>query len=300
MNNLRAITPFKTYKNSIPEILNEPTDTFGTNSKHIELYNQKYFRPSCLEVFNTRNLNDLIFEIHSNDPAAVLVPETLFNTPINTIINYYSVLREATTIPEGGAGCGTIGMQALPYPIAYNFLSKNYQKQLSYEQYLKSFRNTSHINLIKLIKKNNIPASPKNTLTRHFIELELIEPSGTFTYAFGYIDVIKENSLFKINNIQLMHEDFFCAPYHKWEHNAENRVDIMYGNWCKLIAQKYPTVESNYTKKIYISGTDQNDYLFIFVKLTNGTDVEIGQYKKTASGQWIPVIINPYACLQRQ
>ncbi len=81
------------------------------------------------------------------------MPDILFKTPEYSIINYFSILREAAN-PEKGkfAGCGTLGQAKLPYPVAYDFLSADYQKKLSYEQYLKTFENILHINLLKLIE----------------------------------------------------------------------------------------------------------------------------------------------------
>jgi hypothetical protein len=125
-----------------------------------------------------------------------------------------------------------------------------------------------------------------------YIELELISPPGSFDYGFGIIDIIKEAGKYKIDNIETALEDYFCAPYHYWQHNAEMKVDIIYGNWNKLLALRYPTVQSEYKKYIYIKGTDGNYYLFVFIKLTNGTDVEIGQYKQSDSGQWLPTLLN--------
>lgn len=97
--------------------------------------------------------------------------------------------------------------------------------------------------------------------------------------------------------MKIMPEDFFCAPYHFWQHNAESKVEVMYGNWCKLISVMYPTVESKFMKHVYVYGIDGNSYLFTFMKLTNGTDVEIGQYKLNNFGKWQPEDIDPTKCL---
>lgn len=261
---------------------------FSSDTKYTEEFNQKYFRTSCLRALNIRSFNDLIIKISHKDPLQVVVPKELMNSPLNTIINYYSILREATNLTEG-AGCGTVGMMKLPYPIAYNFLSAGYQKKLSYEEYLKSFKAISHINLIKVVKNNMENVQNKK---QYYIELETISPPGSFEYSFGILDIIKEDGQYKINNIETALEDYFCAPYHFWQHNAEMKVDIVYGNWSKLLASRYPTIQSEYKKYIYIKGTDGNNYLFVFIKLTNGTDVEIGQYKQSDSGQWLPVNLN--------
>ncbi len=55
----------------------------------------------------------------------------------------------------------------------------------------------------------------------------------------------------------------------------------------------YPTVKNGYFKNIYFHGTDGADYCFIFVTLTNGTDVEINQYRKLSNDKWIQVNMKP-------
>lgn len=62
----------------------------------------------------------------------------------------------------------------------------------------------------------------------------------------------------------------------------------------------YPTVESKFTKHIYIYGTDGHSYLFIFIKLTNGTDVEIGKYKLDDFGKWEPLNIDPCETIKKR
>lgn len=231
------------------------------------------FRPSCLPAINTRNVVE---------PSSQLM-----NTPRDTIINYYSLLREATNVK--GIGCGTTGTMANSYPIAYQFLSEDLRKKMDIETYMESFGSVSHINLIKLIRINND--------MNYYVELEYIDPPGSFSYYSGMIDLIKENGSYKINDIFLEVEEFFCAPYHGWIHNAELKVEAMYGNWCDLIEIKYPTIETPDRKNIQVKGKDHHLYLFTFAKLTNGTDVELGQYKMSDSGKWEPFYIDPYKCL---
>jgi hypothetical protein len=261
---------------------------------NIKAFNQNYFRPCNLPAINDRGLNNLILDIHNAEPFKIILPMELVNTPINTIINYYSILREANELEGGEAGCGTIGLLKLPYPIAYNFLSSNLQSKINYENYLKYFGKIAHINLVRLIEEypeiNNA-----SKVIKCFIELEHIYPLGSFQYEYGVISIIKENKCYKIDSIETMTEDFFCAPYHLWQHNAELSVEVMYSNWCKLISTMYPTVETKFTKNIYVYGTDGNNYLFVFMKLTNGTDFRIGQYILDDFGKWIYLDKNPCA-----
>lgn len=58
-----------------------------------------------------------------------------------------------------------------------------------------------------------------------------------------------------------------------------------------------PRPQKKFIKHIYVYGTDGNSYLFTFMKLTNGTDVEIGQYKLDNFGEWQLENIDPTKCL---
>ncbi len=263
-------------------------------------FNEQYFRPSPLPGLNNRDFDFQFFEKYSDkNPNKILLPNWLFVSPKDTIINYFSILREASNISQGG--CGTIGNVKYPYPIAYNFFTSEYQSTVDYKTYLDFFKDIGHINLIKLdnITDGN---APEGTYT-YFIELEAIEPSTngntSFSYYYGYVYVQNQNGKYKISNIDLRGQDFLCAPYHGWKHNAELYVDTVYGDWCNLIKKRHPTKQNGYVKNIYVDGTDGKEYLFQFFQLTNGTDVEIHQFVKDNSNQWQPIKIDPYKCLKR-
>ncbi|MBU3215036.1 hypothetical protein LL033_00100 [Clostridium estertheticum] len=261
----------------------------------------KYFRPSKLPSINDR-FNDYRFfdKFYGKKPSEITLPSSLFKTPEDTIINYFSLLREAANPVEGkGAGCGTLGNAQMPYPVAYNFLSSKYRDKLNYTEYLKSFENNLHINLIKLKK---VPELRKNLNTiKYFVEIETIKGTekniSNFAYYYGFIEISKEGNLYKISDVQFFEEDFLCAPYHGWSHNAEYVVDIKYGDWCKLVKERYPTKQEGYVKNIYFKGTDGNDYKFIFFQLTNDTDIEIAQYEKDKKENWNLIKIDPGKCL---
>lgn len=265
---------------------------------------EKYFRPSKLNILNDKNFDSKFFDLFSEkDSSKNTLPEYLLKTPEDTIINYFSILREAENLDENKmGGCGTIGYAKYPYPAAYAFLSTNYKGKLSYEKYLKSFKNIAHINLIKL-KRVPFDLSYPTSL-RYFIEIETIEGSeknGTyFSYYYGYVYLSQEGNGYKIENIEFYGEDFLCAAYHGWAHNAEASVLIRYGNWCSLLKKLEPTKQDEYVKKIYFEGTDGHDYLIEFIELTNDTDVEIAQYRKSKDGKWEFVRLNPEKCLEEK
>lgn len=261
--------------------------------------NERYFRPSPLPALNIINFDYDFFDKYYNpDYTKIVLPNYLFYSPEETILNYFSILREAEDISTGG--CGSIGEAKSPYPISFNFLTTEYQNNIGYEAYLNSFNEIGHINLVKL---NNITTelTPKGII-RYFFELETIEPSlngnTSFAYYYGFIDIKNQNGNYKISNIDVRGEDFLCAAYHGWVHNAELYVDITFGDWCHLIKKRYPTEQSCYIKIIYVDGTDGHKYKFLFFQLTNGTDVLINVFI-LENNAWKPIDFDPDKCFKQ-
>ncbi|OPJ59292.1 hypothetical protein [Clostridium oryzae] len=270
-----------------------------SNKYDLFKYNEQYFRPSKLPAINVTFFDYTFFDRYSNDDYnKIKLPDSLFYTPETTILNFFSILREAESISD--VGCGSIGNARSPYPISYMFFTPKFRQDISYKTYLHSFMNIGHINLIKLYKQTNASVADKNY--KYFIELETIEKStngnAAFSYYYGYIYLQNENERYKISNIELTAEDFLCAAYHGWAHNAEFYVDVVYGDWCNLIKKRYPTEQVGYIKNIYIAGNDGREYLFQFIQLTNGTDIEIGQYVKNYINHWEIIKIDVHSCLR--
>lgn len=260
---------------------------------------EKYFRPSRLPIKNTHINNFEFFNpYYEQNYNEIKLPATLTRTPDGTVLNYFSVLREAENLTQNQlGGCGTVGMAKLPYPIAYNFFTEDYQRRVAYDEYLQSFAGIGHINVIKL---NRLP--DEKGFTPYFIELETIEGSSKgvtyFAYYYGYIQLKKVHNLYKIDQMKLYGEDFLCAAYHLWQHDAEAVVATMYGNWCNLIKKQLPTKQDGYVKTIDFIGTDGADYRFIFYELTNNTDVLISQFRKDSDGNWVSIRIDPINCIK--
>lgn len=261
---------------------------------------EKYFRPSCFPIKNTIIKDFQFFEpYYEKNFKEIKLPITLIRTPDKTILNYFSILREAANLTQNQlGGCGTVGNGRLSYPIAYNFFTKDYQKRISYNDYLQSFTGIGHLNLIKM---NRLP--DEKDFIPYFIELESIEGSSKgvtyFAYYYGYVQLRKVQNLYKIDQMKHYGEDFLCAPYHLWQHDAESIVRIMYGGWCNLIKEQLPTKEDGFNKIIDYIGTDGDNYRFIFYRLTNDTDVLISQYKKDSDGNWKSISIDPKKCLNK-
>lgn len=266
---------------------------------------ETYFRPSDQPVLNDRDIfsaASFMDQSLQNGESDIVLPEELTASPEEAMINYFSFLREAANVEEGKyAGCGTIGLSKTPYLVAYNFLSAEYREKFSYEQYLDSFHNILHTSLLKY-REVPVYDNPAGIL-RYFVELETIGGSdqkiANFTYYYGFIDLIREKGQYKISDLEFTGEDYLCAPYHGWSHNAESSVQIRYGGWCKLIKELFPTIQEGYIKHIYFTGTDGKDYLIEFFQLTNDTDIEIAQYKKDKTGEWELIKLDPESCLIR-
>ncbi len=250
--------------------------------------NETYFRPSKLKALNS-NFIDL--RVFSQTFPNGTVPTSLLDSPLNSAINYFSVLQQAANLTQGKTGgCGTIGFAKLPYPIAYEFLSESNKEFMPYDEYIASFEGIGHINLIKIIP---IITEDKDKY-KYFIELEILEGTNigvtTFNYYTGELFLKEVNELYYIDSLSLTPEDFFCAAYHGWAHNAELYVETVYGNWCSLIMKQYAPEQDEYKKSIIIDGTDKKKYMFEFAKLTNGTDLLINSLVKS-DDSWIPVEI---------
>lgn len=261
---------------------------------------EKYFRPSKLPIINNRqDVNKLIDSDYGKEYSNITIPNDILKTPEDTILNYFSLLREAANPVEGkNIGCGSLGYGSIPYKIAYNFFSDEYKESVSFKSYKKSFENISHINLLKL---KEVPSNNDKAL-KYFFEIETIEGSDKqvayFAYYYGYIYVSKLGDNYKISNIDIYGEDYLCTPYHGWSNNAELSVEVKYGNWCKLIKTMGVTEVEGYEKKVYFKGTDNNDYMIVFYTLTNDNDIEIAQYMKVSDGVWNRIELDPNKCLE--
>ncbi len=97
------------------------------NQSDITSYHQKYFRPSSLQALNLRYVTSEFFlPFYEKSYGQIQLPKELTTNSEETILNYFSILREAEYMVD--RSCGSIGQARLPFPIAYNFLSKEFQK----------------------------------------------------------------------------------------------------------------------------------------------------------------------------
>ena len=284
----------------LKEIKIEYDDKVDNNEEYYSL--ERYFRPSNMPILNDR-IESSLYNIYGDKAYDIKLPKKFLSTPEETIINYFSVLREAANpTNDTNTGCGTLGYAKGPYPVTYNFLSSSYKDKYSYEDYLKSFENKLHINLVKLSK---VPPDENNqNEIKYFVELEVIEGSdkhmGLFAYYYGYIYLDNEKGQYKIKNMEYMGENYLCAPYHGWSYDARSLVEIEYGDWCSLVSGNIEVKNDGYEKRVYFKDKEKNEYYVLFYQLTNGVDIKIADYKKNKNGVWKLIYINPEKCIENK
>ncbi|MDB1954558.1 hypothetical protein PMY38_14915 [Clostridium tertium] len=262
--------------------------------------NEKHFRPSKLPVLNNKDeVNELINNYYDKEVNDISIPIKFIKSPEDTILNYFSLLREAANPSDSKyIGCGSLGDGNRPYPIAYNFFDYEYKKKVSFNTYKDSFSNMFHISLIKYKEVQS-----DNENLKYFYEIEVIQALenniASFTYYYGFIELGKSGDGFKILDISITPENYLCAPYHGWVYDAASKVEIEYGNWCKLIKKMGKTEVDGYVKNIYFLGNDNKNYKIQFYTLTNDYDIEVSQYVQNSNGKWEYIKLNPEDCLKK-
>lgn len=258
-------------------ILHENKLVFPVSNSLYENQNNRYNRPS----FNPVLTSDYNFRKIIDDKSIL----NNIKTPDDLIYNFYGILKEASNMMGYTGGCGTIGNAKTPYSYAYDFLSNNYKKRLTLNQFEDSFKGIGHINLIQLHLISN---NDKEQL--YIIEIETIEgldekcnknvplSKTSFVYYYGIINVIKEENGWKIDNIKYIVEDFLCAPYHGWSYDAKYIIEIVYIENLKIIDKIIDYQKEDNIITIKATGNN-NIYQFVFIRLTNGYDILLNEYQ---------------------
>ena len=79
---------------------------------------ERFFRPSNMSILNTKR-NLISIDDYGKNPSDIKLNKELLKTPKDTIINYFSVLREAANpMDNTQTGCGSLGDTKGPYPLA--------------------------------------------------------------------------------------------------------------------------------------------------------------------------------------
>lgn len=226
----------------------------------------------------------------------------LLKTPLDTVLAYYGVLREASNMLGYSGGCGTVGDAGVPYPYAYQLLTKEAQKSMSQQQFIQSFAGIGHITLPQV---HPLPIAGDINTAYYMVELETIlgkpdkgdkhQPSSYFGYYTAVVTLKQQEGQWKIDKIDYRPLDFLCAPYHGWDYDADNIISIVYTENLQLIDNITGRQQKNGVIQIFAQGTaggQLNRYRLDFVRLTNGYDQLIGEYIQQ-NGSWQAISLLP-------
>lgn len=255
-------------------------------------YSERFQRPSKQSAMKLKySFED--FKNASEQPPYI---KTIFQTTEDVIQAYYAILKDASNMAGFHGGCGTIGWSKIPYPYAYELLSKETQQKMSLEKFVKSFEGIRHTTLLKLYPAYRPLGTPDN-IKYYMVEIEVItgppykgendnKPQpGYFAYYYGLITTEKTPSGgWKIKSIDYVPEDFLCHPMHHWDYDARYLVEIVYKNWYGLV-ENIEKVEKNGSMVYVYADGKGNKYRFDFVRLTNGDDILLHE-NILQNGQW--------------
>ncbi len=249
---------------------------------------ERFQRPSQKEPLpNPYSYNQ--FEDNSHPPV--------MKTPEDPVLAYYGLLEEAANMLGYSGGCGSIGLGTGPYPYAYTLLTPQAQERMSEQEFEQSFRGVGHITLLQMHPLPP-PAGAPEEERYYMIEIEVITgpqaktdrdyiAQSYFAYYDGVATVRRQDGAWAIENIEYYTEDFLCAPYHGWQYDAEAVVGIVYQDNMHLIDRITGQEVVDGVRRITAVGPS-GTYRFDFVRLTNGYDTLIGEYR-LENGQWTPV-----------
>lgn len=296
-----------------PNVINlfsEPSKaTLGGGTIHSSLYQEETFLSSSdstryiVPVINQDDLgserfqrpskalpypNPYTFANFRKDSEKPPLMAEKFENPEDLILAYYGILRDASNMLGYSGGCGTIGESGLPYPYAYELLTRGKQKAMPFEQYEASFAGIGYTTLLKLLPAYESPDTPNN-VEHYMVEIEVItgpkvkgdedySQGSQFAYYYGLVEAEKTPEAgWKIKDIYYVPEDFLCAPMHSWFYLSDAVVEIVYGGNLGLIDQIDRREQNGDMVSIYASGKGKS-YRFDFVRLTNGYDILLHEY----------------------
>lgn len=250
-------------------------------------YKERFQRPSKQPALNVKYRFRIPDDFDASNPPYISPGyPAAYDSPRDVIYAYYSILKESSNMSGYHGGCGTIGLDKIPYPFAYELFSTNKKQQLSLDEFIKSFSGIGHITLLKLYPAYKPTGTPDH-LQYFMVEIEVItgppynqqklSPSY-FAYYYGLITTTYTPSDgWKIQNIDYIPEDFLCAPYHHWNWDAKYVVEIIYKDWYGLIDEVERIEKEDAIIHVY-SKDKNNNYRFDFIRLTNGYDILLHEY----------------------
>ncbi len=234
---------------------------------------ERYRRPSCSCPFpNPYSFDD--FE--QTDGSAPIVTKK-FHKPENVILAYWGILNQASNMLGYSGGCGSIGVGLNAYPYAYDLFTPKMKSKMSLKQFIDLFKGIGYITLLELM-----PAYFANEIT-FMVEIETIQGEeefedrpirlgSQFVYYYGIMTVRNTDKGYLINRVDLIPEDFLCAPEHSWFYMADAVVEIVYKDNLKIVDRIDKIEQRGKMTYIYASGCGKQ-YRFDFVRITNGYDI---------------------------
>lgn len=274
--------------NYLKQEFSQPVSNINESKEGDERFLRPSKQPALKLKYSFKDFKGML----ENPPGSLVI----FSIPEDVIHAYYAILEDASNMEGYTGGCGTIGHAGNPYPYAYQLLSKDMQQKMSLDEFVRSFAGTAHTTLLKLLPAYAPPETPDN-IKYYMIEIEVItsppynEKDGDkpqpsyFAYYYGLITL--ESAPFegwKIKEIDYIPEDFLCAPYHLWYWDARMVVQIIFGDWYKLI-DEIEKVDVKGSQVQIIAKGKQNRYRFDAVRLTNGVDIFMREYVEE-NGKW--------------
>lgn len=262
--------------------------SYNDASEHIE---ERFQRPSKQKALKLRyNAKDFIKDIENYSP-----PDIRFDTSEDVIHAYYALLKDASNMAGFTGGCGTIGWSKIPYPYAYDLLTAESKKEITFEDFLNSFKGIGYISLLKLYPAYQPPDTPEN-IKYSMVEMEVITGathrmndkmprSSYFAYYYGLITTEKtESEGWKIKSTDYIPENFLCHPLHHWDYDAKFLVGVVHQHWYGLVEKMNKILQDDSCIYVYAEGKGQQ-YRFDFVRLTNGDDVLLHE-NRLQNGKW--------------
>jgi len=260
--------------------------------EHENTDSERFQRPSKQSVLKLKYSAKYFISNSEQLPPYI---KTVFQTPEDVIQAYYAILQDASNMAGYYGGCGTVGWSKIPYPYAYELLTKETREKIALKEFEESFAGVGHITLLKLHPAYQ-PHNTSANIKYYMVEIEVITglpykegdnkaQPGYFAYYYGLIFVEEIPSEgWKIKSIYYVPEDFLCHPMHHWDYDARALTEIVYKNWYGLINDIEKVEKDDSLIHVHAIGKG-NKYRFDFVRLTNGDDVLLHENVQQ-NGQW--------------
>lgn len=253
---------------------------YDSDSTYSDVDYARFFRPSSKEI----KKNSYSYPLYENKSLPV------FTKPEEVVYAFFGILQEASNNTNCNIGCGTMGYNQLPYSVAYSLLTPEKQAAQSLDYFKASFYGICHINILSVFPAYRPKGTPENICYYMFeietIEGEAITPQsiiqgkGMFSYYYGLMTLEStKQSGWLIKDLSYIPENWLCSPYHGWNYDSNYMVETVFKDNQNLITKITDTTTNDGLIQVYAEG-NSGSYRFDFVRLTNGRDLLLHQYKQ--------------------